>query len=422
MPKVSIIIPVYNTAPWLEECLNSVIHQTIDEIEIICVNDASTDASLTILEKYAEKDTRIKIISIPENKGQSHARNIGINMATGEYIYFLDSDDFISLNAAELLYNRAKEGDLDILFFDANSIFESEGMKKKHVNYCSYRKTDCGDKAVKGETLFRRFLDHDEWVAEVPRQFYSSELIKGNGLRFYEGIIHEDVLFSFQCVMSANSVLYIPDRLFNRRFRTNSTINADKSARNFCGRFCTTYYINQYVHEKNLYSGSIRSYIARLNNEAISLFQKYRTDVYAEIEKLNNQELLEALRQFEALQDVYCAYAEMTDEMSDQLRQYDSVYIYGAGVIAKSVYSALIRKELPISGFIVTKAKNNPVIIEGHRVYDLATLQSFENRNSIVIIALKSGKEEIAETLDQLNIRHMDYKRIKGSECISRNS
>lgn len=106
--KVSVIIPVYNTAPYLERCLDSAINQTLKDIEIICVNDGSTDNSLEILQKYAQKDKRIKVVNFKENKGVSAARNKGINLAKGEFIGFLDSDDFIDPGWYENLYNQSE--------------------------------------------------------------------------------------------------------------------------------------------------------------------------------------------------------------------------------------------------------------------------------------------------------------------------
>lgn len=113
MPKVSVIIPVYNTEKYLRKCLDSVCNQTLSDIEIICVNDCSPDNSLEILNEYAQKDNRIKVINFEENKGVSIARNTGIDSATGEFIGFVDADDFVDLDFYEKLYNKATETGAD---------------------------------------------------------------------------------------------------------------------------------------------------------------------------------------------------------------------------------------------------------------------------------------------------------------------
>ena len=117
MSKVSVIIPVYNVEKYLRECLNSVVNQTLKDIEIICVNDGSTDNSLAILQEYAKNDKRIVLIN-QENKNAGAARNTGLAHATGEYLSFLDSDDFFELNMLEEMYNSAKENSLDIVICD----------------------------------------------------------------------------------------------------------------------------------------------------------------------------------------------------------------------------------------------------------------------------------------------------------------
>ena len=115
MPKVSVIIPVYNVEKYLHQCLDSVANQTLKDIEIICVNDCSKDNSLDILNEYAKKDSRIKIINFEENKGPGVARNAALDIAQGEYIMFLDPDDWYELNACETAYNQIVENNNDIV-------------------------------------------------------------------------------------------------------------------------------------------------------------------------------------------------------------------------------------------------------------------------------------------------------------------
>ena len=112
-PKVSIIVPVYNVEKYLEKCLDSLVNQSLHDIEIICVNDGSKDDSLDILEKYAKKDSRIKIIN-KQNQGLSAARNDGLKVAAGEYVGYVDSDDWVDLNFYEKLYESAKKYNAEI--------------------------------------------------------------------------------------------------------------------------------------------------------------------------------------------------------------------------------------------------------------------------------------------------------------------
>ena len=113
MPKVSVVIPIYNAENYLRQCLNSIVGQTLRDIEIICVDDGSTDTSLSIIHEYAQKDPRIKVISKP-NSGYGHSMNVGLDAATGEYFGIVDSDDYILPEMYETLYYYAHKDDLDV--------------------------------------------------------------------------------------------------------------------------------------------------------------------------------------------------------------------------------------------------------------------------------------------------------------------
>ena len=126
-PLISVIIPVFNTEKYLKECLNSLINQTLINIEIICINDASTDNSLNILCEYAEKDKRIKVIDLKINKRQGGARNEGLKVAGGEYIGFVDSDDWIDIKMYQRLYKKIIEEKADICSCDYYEINSETG-------------------------------------------------------------------------------------------------------------------------------------------------------------------------------------------------------------------------------------------------------------------------------------------------------
>ena len=133
--KVSVIIPVYNTEKYLVKCLVSVLNQSLREIEIICINDCSTDNSDEIINKFQKQDSRIIYKKNNNNKGLSISRNIGIECARGRYIFFLDSDDYIKENTLEELYYKAYEYNLDILYFGFNEI-QINGEKVKRKGRC----------------------------------------------------------------------------------------------------------------------------------------------------------------------------------------------------------------------------------------------------------------------------------------------
>jgi len=115
MPKISIIIPVYNTSEYLNRCLDSAVNQTIDDLEIICINDCSTDNSIEILRQYEQKYKNVIVLDLPVNKGVANARNVGIEKASGEYIGFIDSDDYVDLEYFKSLYDYSIGNDYDVI-------------------------------------------------------------------------------------------------------------------------------------------------------------------------------------------------------------------------------------------------------------------------------------------------------------------
>lgn len=194
MIKLSIIVPVYNVTEYLERCLNSLINQTLNEIEIICVNDGSTDNSLCILEKFAELDKRIKIIN-QKNKGLSGARNTGIKLVQGEYFGFLDSDDWVDLDYFEKLYKRAKNCDADISLGD----FIRKGKFKHKIRLKLNKEEEfVGDNEKFYGSQFYHFPC-------VWNKIYKTS--KFNDLRFIEGIYFEDGPYTIQALHRANKVV-----------------------------------------------------------------------------------------------------------------------------------------------------------------------------------------------------------------------
>lgn len=217
MPKVSVIIPIYNVEDYIEECLDSVVNQTLEDIEIICINDGSTDNTLDILERYANNDNRIKLIS-QSNSGLSASRNVGLDHATGEYICFLDSDDYFELEALEELYDIAHKKRLDFAFFKLIN-FDNETKIKEQYEYfdLQYLIDIVGDKVF-------GYKDVSDIVFSIsvtaPGKLFKSKFI-GN-MRFPEGLIYEDNPFFIEAIFKAKR-LYVYDKyLYNRRVRSTS--------------------------------------------------------------------------------------------------------------------------------------------------------------------------------------------------------
>ena len=178
MTKVSIIVPVYNVESYLEKCLNSLLHQTLNEIEIIAINDGSTDKSLDILMEYSCKyPEKIKVIT-QENQGLSGARNTGLQLAKGEYIGFVDSDDWVEEEMYEEMYKKAKEEQLDIVVCATNLVYSNyQKVVPSHFNLCSDEKDYLLSPPMACNKLFKKELFDEEFQFRLKTFYEDLELI-----------------------------------------------------------------------------------------------------------------------------------------------------------------------------------------------------------------------------------------------------
>ena len=222
-PKISIIIPVYNTEKYLDECLNSVENQTLKDIEIICVNDGSTDKSLEILNNHAGKDSRIKVIS-QENGGVSSARNAGIESSSGSYILFIDSDDFIETYLCKNVYDLAKKSNADIVRF--NSLDFNDGEVLDCVgdeNNYDKNKIKLRVRRNCSENPFTGNLNFDSDV--IRNKLWKKSVISKNNLWFVSGIpIGEDTLFNWMSAPYVHRLIDCSNILYYRRVNRENSL------------------------------------------------------------------------------------------------------------------------------------------------------------------------------------------------------
>lgn len=232
---ISVIIPVYNVEEYLRECIDSVLSQTYENYEIILVDDGSTDSSGKICDEYAEKNDKISVIH-KQNGGLSDARNKGLSVANGEYIYFLDSDDYIVAEAFEELVSVIKNDNSDFVFFDAKS-FE-DGNKSLNIEQRYIRKSKY--ETAKGEDVLFKLLKNKEYHSSVPLCFIKKEVLEKAELDFVTGIFYEDTVFTYELFMLSNRVSYCSKTLYHRRYR-NASIMTTKKTQNYFDSICRVY-------------------------------------------------------------------------------------------------------------------------------------------------------------------------------------
>ena len=226
MCKISVIIPIFKVEKYLRQCLDSIIHQTFSDIEIICVNDASPDYSLKICEEYSKQDERVRIINKTQNEGLGLARNSGLNVAKGDLISFIDSDDYISLDMYEKMYSFIQKHQLDTCLCDYERFGDdgvcepSREIKKELLRYNEQVKDFALD-MIAPEPSYRSDVKYNFccW-----RTLYSNKIIQENNIRFFSEreIASEDLPFNILYFEKAHAVGYIPIVGYHYRFNPTS--------------------------------------------------------------------------------------------------------------------------------------------------------------------------------------------------------
>ena len=213
MPKVSVILPIYNVEKYLAKCIESIVNQTLKDIEIICINDCSTDGSENIVKEYIKKDERIKLINNEQNSGIGFTRNIGINCSKGEYISFIDSDDYIENNYLEELYQTAVKYNADIVFTNNINIVRDNVLKPYYHNRIHIWKKKFKNNWREGISGFNVNTPEKENTPEYPlvstvNKIFKKEFIINNNLKFQNFIISEDTEFFYKYLVYTPRIFY----------------------------------------------------------------------------------------------------------------------------------------------------------------------------------------------------------------------
>lgn len=287
MTKLSIIVPVYNVEKYLPKCLESLIKQTLNDIEIICVNDGSMDNSLAILKEFASRDSRIRIID-NQHQGVAKTRNTGIEQSTGEYIGFVDSDDYIDIDFFEKLYNSATKSNSDIAIASI--------LKHKNFFNIYNAKYTKEETAITIQDKIKLCEDKKHFFFYAWNKIYHSGFIKKNNIKFSEGQIYEDVMFAIKALYYSNKIISVYGTKYHYIEHENSlTKYKDKTgekehdlikAYSELQEFCNSKNIeiserlNYYTKENfgfilNLYKGKYQSKIQLFNIFTIATISNY---------------------------------------------------------------------------------------------------------------------------------------------------
>lgn len=357
---LSVIIPVYNTEKYLRECLDSVLSQKVENVQIVCVNDGSTDDSLSILEEYQRNNGQIVIIS-QENQGLSGARNTGIRNADGKYILFLDSDDMLHEHALEEIVSVLNNNDVEILLYDSDCIYETKRLKEIDYKDDYYHRKQSYGGPKSGQVMFAEQVENDDMCDSACLLAINRYWLSNRALFFRLGMLNEDCLFVFQCLMLAEKVMHINRPLMIYRVREGSIMTSKSQYNNVKGRMICFMEMLSVLLEHSL-SPRVAQAVA-----------KFADVVMCNLKRLDSQMTLEERKKpvdFSPEEKLLAACMEvgvyrapgMSSRMlmlgfKERVKEADKIVIYGAGKIGMLVYHFLKDNRLSdkIEAFVVTK-------------------------------------------------------------------
>lgn len=422
---VSILVPVYNVEFYLEKCLNSIISQSLKNIEIICINDGSTDNSLNILKSYAEKDKRIRIID-KKNTGYGHSLNVGLDAARGEYIGIIESDDFIDPNMFETLYNIAIKQDVEVVI--------SNFMR--HVDGIDFHGADIlkgfNEKYITDKDTLTLLTN----VGNLWMNIYKRVFLNKNGIRFNEtpGAAYQDTSFLFQIWASLKRGYYI-----NKSFVHYRLDNVDSSTKSggrlFC--ICDEYkkienFLNEHKEAGDKLKFSVEFFkfnaymwnFARPNLDWNSKI-KFLDRVSIEFDELGKKGLLQekywspqSWNNLQLLlknpnQYIYLNYmAEqkklfMREGIKNKLRQFSYITVYGMDGTSQQIVIMLRLSGIFVSSFAVNSLENLPNSFMNIPVKEIKNLKSKKKYSLIIVPILSEQRKAIIRELCSMGFENL---------------
>ena len=412
MPLVSVLVPVYNVEKYLPECLDSLMNQTLKDIELICVNDGSTDGSSAILEKYGKIDERLKIIS-KENSGYGHTMNIAVQEAKGEYIGIVESDDFVDSRMFEDLYHIARENKADLV---KSNYWEYRNGESKFVK--SLEDGPYEEIFIPRFDLIQSFIYRPSiWSA-----IYNREFILNNNIFFNEtpGASYQDTSFNFKVFACAERAVFV-DKAYVHYRQDNESSSVNAPGKVYC-------VVDEYKKSEefldnrpelkaklefllpalkwNTYQWNYRRISSSFKYEFLEKMINYFQELWCAdairpsywYYKVHFEDVMRIMMDKDNfLQGVYYGLQKcnfLLSGMRYEFHHHKNVYLYGAGKIGREVACWLQECGITFDGFIVADKENNPETLFESPVFSLDEVSSEAQENSLVLLAVKETTQQ----------------------------
>lgn len=361
-PKISVIVPVYNVERYLHNCLDSIINQDFNDMEIICVNDGSTDSSLDILVYYQKKDSRIKVYS-QNNMGQSNARNYGLDVATGQYICFVDSDDMLVDGALDVLWETVeKDSSLQMVAYETAPLLYDSDFQNNNVYTDAFYKIKNEYLGIrKGREQLVELIENNDYIDSAWLLFIKRKFLEDSKIKFYNGAYYEDSIFSLECYLKVERMIHIKEQLYIYRIRSNSTMTSKTTFRNVYWRIWQYKELLKAIFlyaENDREINAISMLAKRVMGNIKSMYLELDDIDKEKVAKLTSIDNVIAESMGLSAVNVYNADLQL-EGMLSVIRSCDRVILYGAGLVGGRLLSLLKKLQLDekVVGFAVSATK-----------------------------------------------------------------
>lgn len=407
---ISVIIPVYNVEAYVRECLDSVLNQSFEDYEIICVNDGSTDNSGMILEEYEKRSDKLRVI-YQENKGLSEARNTGIRHATGKYICFLDSDDLLVQDALKKMWVGAEEAGSDILTYEIHScVYENDCLKKTE------NKSDrwCVKGEYEGIREGRDFLtdriEHNDFIFACWLLLIRSAWLRRKGISFCPGMLYEDTIFSVECYLQCERMRHLKEGLYIYRIRENSIMTQKYTYKHL---YSSIWEYSEYLRiicqctkserEKNAILTIARAELRKAKVISRNLSEKE----YRKMDNLSGLYTLLAENMGILRSDIMYNDRLRIEGLLSELKKCEKIILYGAGIIGNKVKDYILQNGFgeKLLGFAVSK-KTDDIREDGICVKQISEYEVSE-KVLLIISAQEAYHKDMLEKAEACGYRNI---------------
>ncbi|MDE7431154.1 MAG: glycosyltransferase [Lachnospiraceae bacterium] len=428
--KVSVVIPVYNALPYLKECMDSVLAQSLEGFEIICINDGSTDDSLTSLRKYALADERIKIIT-KDNRGYGHTVNLGIRQAEGEYISIIEPDDYIEKDMLQTLYETAKQYELDVVSADYRWFYDEAGRRvfEKHVIYNDRK-------------MYGKVLDPRKDIKVVQGQYINPAGLFRKKFLLERNIVHNETAgaafqdrgFCFLSLIQAERLMVLSCAFYNYRhdnpassisgrndidkvimeyrMTLDKLLKMDDAYREYFPEFFRREYESCRYALSRSYNYAQKEALYKISEE----FRNYENEGILDAGGMQTEMKNELYFVMYSPKEAYCSFSGLKDEIHESLLEFDSFVIYGAGVVGKRIFKGLsVEDRKKCMGFAVSNRESNLTSMENYPIKCIEEYIDKRENTAVVVAVTKKYRDEIMERLSILGFQNIIIPQSMGA-------